>query len=75
MHPLATTGTWTISDAWGAGIKAVQDTCPKETHKCYTPDKFFGIPNFMHFVLINVCSACKCHQCFRIIRGIFCLRV
>ena len=44
MHSLATTGNWTINDAWGTGIKAVQDTCPKETHKCYTPDKFFCIP-------------------------------
>ena len=22
---------------------------------------------FMHFLLINACSACKCHQCFSIL--------
>ena len=24
-------------------------------------------PIFMHFLLINACSACKCHQCFLIL--------
>ena len=33
MQPQATTGNWTINDAWGAGIKAVQDTRPKQTQK------------------------------------------
>ena len=30
----ATTGNWTINDAWGAGIKAVQTDLTKTTHMC-----------------------------------------
>ena len=32
-------------------------------------------PIFMHFLLINACSSCKCHQCLSILWKFLCLRV
>ena len=60
----------TINDAWGAEIKAVKDTPPKQSHKVWMPDKFYHIP--FSCIFIDACSVCKCHKkCFEGGKGFF----